>query len=125
LDLIEKYKLNIENNRLKLTKKQHELNLNFLEGKISTVFGCGRPLDAFIQYGKLNLNNFSFLVDDYLSQITNTLYNKNLYNSSILEETYVDNILLLVKHPTDELINFLTKKNPNVNIVYLSKWLTE
>ena len=125
LDLIKKYKSNIENNRLKLTEKQHELNLNFPKGEVSTVFGCGRPLDAFIQYGKLNLNNFSFLVDDYLSQITNTLYDKELYNSSVLGEKHVDNILLLVKHPTDELIDFLTKKNPNVNIVYLSKWLTE
>lgn len=125
LDLINKYKENIKINRSILIKKQDELNSNFPKGKCNVVFGSGRPLDAFVQYGDLNLDNFDYLIDDYLSQVTDTIYNKNLYNSSIINNIVPDNILLLVKHPSEELIKFLTKNNPKVNIVYLSKWLTK
>lgn len=124
-DLINKYKENIKINRSILIEKQDELNNNFPKGECNVVFGSGRPLDAFVQYGNLNLNNFNYLIDDYLSQVTDTIYNKNLYNSSIINNITPDNILLLVKHPSDELIKFLTKNNPEVNIVYLSKWLTK
>ena len=37
----------------------------------------------------------------------------------------INNILLLVKHPSKELINFLTKNNSDVNIIYLSEWLAK
>jgi SAM-dependent methyltransferase len=122
-ELINNYKENITTNRSILVEKQEQLNNNFPKGKCNVVFGGGRPLDAFVKYGNLNLDNFDYLVDDYLSQVTNTLYNKKLYNSSVLNTLKPDNILLLVKHPSPELINFLTKNNPNVNIIYLSKWL--
>lgn len=123
--LINNYKENITTNRSILIEKQEQLNNNFPKGKCNVIFGSGRPLDAFVQYGKLNLDNFDYLIDDYLSQVTDTLYSKKLYNSSILNTLEPDNILLLVKHPSKELINFLTKNNPNVNIIYLSKWLTK
>lgn len=123
LDLINKYKENIKINRYTLLKKQKELNNNFLKGKCNIIFGGGRPLDAFVQYGNLDLNNFDYIIDDYLSQVTDTIYNKNLYNSSIINNIIPDNILLLVKHPSNELIKFLSKNNPGVNIIYLSEWL--
>jgi len=125
VNLINNYKKNITINRSILIEKQKQLNNNFPKEKCNIVFGSGRLLDAFIQYGKLNLDNFDYLIDDYLSQVTNTLYNKELHNSSILNNLHLDNILLLVKHPSKELINNLTKNNPDVNIIYLSEWLTK
>lgn len=113
--LISNYKLNISLNRDKLSN----LNLVF-ENKNNLIFGCGRPLDAFIKYSNLNLDNFDFLVDDFLSEITQTLYNKPLYNSSVLDKIQVDNVLLLVKHPSEILLNRF-KGNPN--IIFLSEVL--
>lgn len=124
-NLIDQYKENININRSILIQRQEELNNNFPKGECNVIFGSGRPLDAFIQYGNLNIDNFDYLIDDYLSQITDVIYSKRLYNSSILGSLTPDNILLLVKHPSDKLIEFLTKNNPKVNIIYLSKWLTK
>jgi hypothetical protein len=123
LKLINDYSSNIENNRNKLAKIGEDLNQQFLNTKNNVIIGCGRPLDTFIQYGNLDLNNFEYLVDDYLTSITDTLYNKPLNNSNILNEISPDMVLLLVKHPTAKLLELITKNNPKVEIVYLSKLL--
>ena len=123
LKLINDYSSNIENNRNKLAKIGEDLNQQFLNTKNNVIIGCGRPLDTFIQYGNLDLNNFEHLVDDYLTSITDTLYNKPLNNSSILNKIFPDMVLLLVKHPTPKLLELITKNNPEVKIVYLSKLL--
>ena len=123
LKLINDYSSNIENNRNKLAKIGEDLNQQFSNTKNNVIIGCGRPLDTFIQYGNLDLNNFEYLVDDYLTSITDTLYNKPLNNSNILNEISPDMVLLLVKHPTAKLLELITKNNPKVEIVYLSKLL--
>lgn len=123
LKLINNYNSNIKNNRSKLTKIGEDLNQQFSNTKNNIIIGCGRPLDAFIQYGNLDLNNFKYLVDDYLTSITDTLYSKSLNNSSILNEIFPDMILLLVKYPSSKLLELITKNNPEVKIVYLSKLL--
>lgn len=118
-NLIKNYKDNIKQNRDKISKVGEKLNQIFKPDEINVVFGCGRPLDAFITYGKLDLSNFEFLIDDFLSKITNKLYNLDLVNSN--ELTKVDKVLMLIKHPTQELIN---KFPGNPEIIYLSDLLT-
>lgn len=116
--LIEDYKDNIKQNRDKISKVGEQLNKMFKPDEINVIFGCGRPLDAFITYGKLDLNNFEFLIDDFLSKITNKLYNLDLINSNKLIK--VDKVLMLIKHPTQELID---KFPGNPEIIYLSDLL--
>lgn len=116
--LIENYKTNIKQNRDKISKIGQQLNKIFDSNKTNVIFGCGRPLDAFITYGKLDLNNFEFLIDDFLAKITNKIYNLSLVNSSKLPK--LDKVLMLIKHPTQELIN---KLPGNPEIIYLSDLL--
>ena len=117
--LIGSYKNNIKQNRDKISKVGKKLNKIFKPNEINVIFGCGRPLDAFITYGKLDLSNFEFLIDDFLSKITNKLYNLDLINSNKLIK--VDKVLMLIKHPTQELIN---KFPGNPEIIYLNDLLT-
>ena len=123
LKLINDYSSNIENNRSKLIKIGEELKQSIIT-KNNIIIGCGRPLDAFIHYGNLDLNNFEYLIDDYLISVTNSLYNKPLNSSNVLNEIYPDTVLLLVKHPSSNLLDLITKNNPKVKIIYLSKLLS-
>ena len=118
--LITNYKKNIKQNRDKISKVGKELNKLFNQDGVNVIFGCGRPLDAFIKYGKLNLNLFDFLIDNFLSKITNELYGLKLVNSS--KPIKADRVLILIKHPTEEIINIL---QGNPEIIYLSNLLTD
>ena len=109
--LILNYKENIKNNRIKIQSIGKELNKLFNNKEVNVVFGCGRPLDAFIKYGQLDLDNFEFLVDNFLSMITDKLYNKTLKNDKDLKK--LDKVLMLIKHPSKELISKLPG-NPEV-----------
>ncbi len=123
LKLINDYSSNINNNRNKLIEIGDDLNKQFTNTKNNVIIGCGRPLDTFIHYGNLDLNNFEYLVDDYLILVTNSLYNKLLNTSTILNEISPDAVLLLVKHPSPKLLDLITKNNSKVKIIYLSKLL--
>lgn len=109
--LILNYKENIQINRIKIQSIGKELNKLFNNKGVNVVFGCGRPLDAFIKYGQLDLDNFQFLVDNFLSRITDKLYNKTLKNDKDLKK--LDKVLMLIKHPSEELISKLPG-NPEV-----------
>ena len=123
LKLINDYSSNINNNRNKLIEIGDDLNKQFTNTKNNVIIGCGRPLDTFIHYGNLDLNNFEYLVDDYLISVTNSLYNKSLNTTTILNEISPDAVLLLVKHPSSKLLDLITKNNSKVKIIYLSKLL--
>lgn len=116
ISLIFNYIQNITNNRNHITN----LNIIFDKNKTNVIFGCGRPLDAMIKYGNLKLDNFTILVDDFLSQITDSIYGKPLYNSEKLSNLHVDNMLLLIKNP-----HALLNKYQNIpNILTLSDILS-
>jgi hypothetical protein len=123
LKLINNYNLNIDSNRLKLSGVCENLNNLFSSNQCNAVLGCGRPLDAFIRCGNLDLNNFDYLIDDFLISTTSNLYGKVLYDSNILnsKDVIIDNVLLLVKQPSQKLIEILTKNNPKINIIYFNK----
>ena len=123
LKLINDYNLNVNSNRLKLPEICENLNNLFSPNQCNAVLGCGRPLDAFIRCGNLDLDNLDYLIDDFLISTTSNLYGKVLYDSNILnsKDVIIDNVLLLVKHPSQKLIEILTKNNPKINIIYFNK----
>ena len=69
------------------------------------------------------MDNFDYLIDDFLISTTSNLYGKILYDSNILnsKDVIIDNVLLLVKQPSQKLIEILTKNNPKINIIYFNK----
>ena len=103
INLIINYKNNLIDNRNKLKVKVKNLNKFFSDGD-NLLIGCGRVLDAFIQYGQLNLNNFNHLVDDYLYEVTDNIYNKTLYSRDILKNKKFDKVLILIKNPNSNLL---------------------
>ena len=123
LKLINDYNLNVNSNRLKLPEICENLNNLFSPNQCNAVLGCGRPLDAFIRCGNLDLDNFDYLIDDFLISTTSNLYGKILYDSNVLnsKDVIIDNVLLLVKQPSQKLIEILTKNNPKINIIYFNK----
>jgi 2-polyprenyl-3-methyl-5-hydroxy-6-metoxy-1,4-benzoquinol methylase len=127
LKLINNYNLNIDSNRLKLPGVCENLNNLFSSNQCNAVLGCGRPLDAFIRCGNLDLNNFDYLIDDFLISTTSNLYGKTLYDSNILnsKDVIIDNVLLLVKQPSQKLIETLTKNNPKINIIYFNELMKD
>lgn len=115
-NLIHHYAENLHLNRTKIESATIEINKIFKSYSNNSIIGCGRVLDAFLQYGKLDLDNIQYLVDDFLISATTHLYNKKLLSVYDLKEKNLDNVLLLVKHPTEKLL-----KNINaLNIIYLS-----
>ena len=110
INLIYNYKNNLIENRNKLKVKIKDINIKFSNGN-NLIIGCGRILDAFIKYGNLDLNNFNYLMDDYLCQITDNIYSKPLHSKNILINQKFDNILILMKHPNSEFLNQLKSKS--------------
>lgn len=78
-ELISKYQELIHVSRAKLPRVVESL-LSLLDQDVpKVVVGCGRMLDALISYGNFDLDSIDYLVDNFLSLATESLYGRKLY----------------------------------------------
>ncbi len=118
-ELISSYKTNIETNRSKLPAVASMIR-DLGRSKVNVAFGCGRVLDAFLAYGKLDIEVFSLLIDNFLINATPELYGKPLYRTSILDTEHVDNIFLFTRSSTGALMADLTKQYPKTCVTHIN-----
>jgi hypothetical protein len=117
-NLIESYAANILDNREKIKKSQ--LLKSNTNNTISTgsyiIYGAGRILSALERYGNFDISKVDYLIDDYLSEITSTIFNIRVYNKDALQHIAVQRAVVLLKHPTQEIKELLG----DAEAIYLS-----
>ena len=101
-NLIKQYVQNLEKNRKEIKHNVNKINNTFALTKPNIIIGCGRALDAIIKYGNLDLSNFDYFVDDFLIKATDSVYGHKLMKLQDID--YVGGVLLLVKNPSDLLL---------------------
>lgn len=130
------YPLNYEKNRKLILEYTRSLNtsrenlprlVNLLSAQLDPystkiILGCGRMLDAIISYGKLDLSQFDFIVDNYLGLATKKLYSRNLYTLDNLPAIPGDIQFLVVARTSNfELGATISKRFPHAKVIYFSE----
>jgi len=121
--LILEYEKNLNKNRDKLSKSKSLINQIFSPEKINGVVGCGKMLDAFLKYGDLDVNNFSYFFDDFIIKCSSSVFNKKLSVSDDLFEKQMDNLLVLIKEPPKLLKNKINKLKSRTKVYYFEEFV--
>lgn len=113
--LIESYITNLADNREKIKNSQllHN-NINYPGDYI--VYGAGRILSALERYGNFDISKVDYLIDDYLCEVTSTMFGLPVHSKDILKNRAVSCAVVLLKHPSQEIKNLLN----NAKIIYLT-----
>jgi hypothetical protein len=121
-NLIQSYKLNIEKNRNILIENKNKVN-SFLTPKNSAIFGCGRILDFLIKYCLIDISN-CFLIDNFLSEATESLYGVKLNKFSDLSSDLDSiNFLVLAQSSSEQIKYDILQKFPSANIKLIGEFI--
>ena len=125
--LINLYKINVSKNRSIIKSHISEIQ-DFLNSKAknSAIVGCGRLLDFLVRYCHLEIKDDTYLIDNFLSEATNSIYGKNIYKFSELANlTNIDRVLILAKTSSRSLEAQIKSVWPNVSLLTVSDFLDE
>lgn len=98
LALIKDYSINLSKNRAKCEAVSSAISAWAAKYDNVAVYGCGRLLDTFIEYGGLSLESFNLLIDNFLSKATNDLYGRNVFSESSIEDDLPDAVLVMTRN---------------------------
>ena len=120
--LILDYISSLNTSRKNLPRLVNILNAKLDPHSTKIILGCGRMLDAIISYGKLDLSQFDFLVDNYLGLATKKLYSRNLYTLDDLPAIPGDIQFLVVSRTSNaELGARISKLFPHAKVLYFTE----
>lgn len=121
---LEEYVSALENNRSQLPKI-----VSIIMGQIETnaslvVVGCGRMLDALIRYGGFPISRVNYLVDNFLGQATEKLFNQPLYRFNNFNPSETSLQFLVVARTSNlELKNEIFNRFPGSKVSFVSELL--
>ncbi len=122
LDLITKYKSELSKSRASLPSLINLLNSRLNRNSVRILLGCGRMLDALVSYGHLNLNDYDYLVDNFLGLATKTLYSRDLYTIDSLPTISGPlQVVVVARTANSELGIGVLKKFPHAELVYFAE----
>ena len=101
LHLIECYSQNLSKNRETCETISIEISKWAAKYDKVAVYGCGRLLDTFIEYGGLSLGSFDILIDNFLSKATSNLYGRDVLAESDIDGDWPDAVLVMTRNMTD------------------------
>lgn len=78
IDLIRVYRLQMHENRKNLPSVVNTLHNMLDRNERNIIVGAGRLFDAFVRYGALELDFFSDIIDNYLSEATRVIHGRNI-----------------------------------------------
>ena len=125
-DLITKYKSGLSASRASLPNLVEVLRGRLNPNSTRIILGCGRMLDALVSYGHLDLNDFDFLVDNYLGVATRTLYSRDLFTLDSLPTISGQlQIIVVARTANAELGEKIYAKFKTADIVYFANIASE
>jgi 2-polyprenyl-3-methyl-5-hydroxy-6-metoxy-1,4-benzoquinol methylase len=107
--VIKKYNNNRKNNLKKLKQIGQYINKISTKSKV-TLYGASKIYDALVKFGKLNLVNISYVVDDYLQGYLDSVHGKKLTPFSLINRQNTDVVIILTRSATDKLAKQIKKK---------------
>ena len=126
-NLIEAYKANIEKNRHLIRKNSDRLSdfLNNSQNKVMIV-GAGRILDFLVKFCFVNLPKNLTLVDNFLSEATDTLYGLRVHKlTNVKDFIGINAILILAKTSSVELKKDIKVNWPEAKIYTLDDFIKD
>lgn len=120
--LIKGYRENLASNRAKCAAASSEISSWVKSFDKVAILGCGRLLDTFIEYGGLSLDDFSWLIDNFLSKATNDLYGRKLLSESTIDGASPDAVLVMTRNMPDSFRSSLEQKFDGANIRHHSSF---
>ena len=125
-DLITKYESGLSTSRASLPSLVGVLRGRLNPNSTRIILGCGRMLDALVSYGHLDLNDFDFLVDNYLGLATKTLYSRDLYTLDSLPTIYGQvQVIVVARTANAELGEKIYTKFRTAEILYFADIASE
>jgi len=86
--------------------------------------GCGRMFDAFIVYGGMQLDTIHYLVDNFISIATNSIYGRSVMSLNSLPDVGSDaNFLVFSRTSGGEISKEILARFPQANIIHLSAYV--
>lgn len=122
--MVTKYKNNLAKSRKHIPQIVKNIYSKANEKK-SAIIGCGRILNALVEYGGLDTEKFDVLIDNYLAEVTKELYGKSLNKIDILNKTEIEIFFLMTSSATNELKKLLKTNNKNSIIYHIDDILEE
>ena len=120
LRLIKDYSLNLAKNRAKCETASTEISAWAKKYDKVAVYGCGRLLDTFIEYGGLSLDSFNWLIDNFLSKATSDLYGQKVLSESSIDGALPDAVLVMTRNMPDSFKSSLEQKFVGADIKHHS-----
>ena len=117
-----KYVSALEKNRSQLPKI-----VSIIMGRIDTktslvVVGCGRMLDALIRYGGFPISRVNYLVDNFIGQATESLFNQPLYRLENFNPSETNLHFLVVARTSNlELKGEIFDRFPTAGVSFVSE----
>jgi len=118
--LIKDYSLNLAKNRAKCETASSEISIWAKKHDKVAVYGCGRLLDTFIEYGGLSLDSFNWLIDNFLSKATSDLYGRKVLSESSIDGALPDAVLVMTRNMPDSFKSSLEQKFVGADIKHHS-----
>jgi hypothetical protein len=126
-NLIEAYRVNIEMNRHFIKNNSERLS-NFLNDSQNEVMivGAGRILDFLMKYCSVNLPRSLTLVDNFLSEATDTLYGLSVHKLiNVKDFKNINAILILAKTSSIALMKEVEANWPEAKIYTLDDFIKD
>ena len=109
---LKNYKKNLKSNRGNLKTIVNKEFKQIIDKKKVVIWGAGRILDSLINYGNLELNENTMLVDRYLKDLPNdidqNIHGSKIYDPSELFNFKPDYIFILANSAENEIKNLLS-----------------
>jgi hypothetical protein len=112
---ITEYINTIQINRDKLYNASKTIQ-NLASSHSVAIYGASQNLNALIKYGKLELKNISYIIDDHLYGYIDTIQDKHILSIDKIKDTNIEYFILLTKSSTELIIEKI--KNHNINVKY-------
>ena len=120
-DLIKEYQRRMIQSRTSLTAVVQRVSQEVTAHNGHTIlFGAGRATDALVKYGKLTLNIFDYVVDNYLGQASRTVLGREIITFHELDTLTNPLFVVSTKSSTLRITSLVRGKFPNATLLLLA-----
>jgi SAM-dependent methyltransferase len=119
---LEEYVSSLAHNRSQLPNVVSSIIRELETDSTLVVVGCGRMLDALIKYGGFPISRVNYLIDNFIGQATDHLYNRTLYRFENFSAPETNLHFLVVARTSNvELMKEIGERFPDARVTFVSE----